>query len=169
MGQAVHHKHSNGEAAVDIENVLIRVLRIAGAAAGLTAASLLLYASVPALGATFTYTNPSCTSFQISGTPPTQTVTCVTSGGGGGGGSVPVCAPSANPAAPPLGSSTTITANCSNAPTAYVWGGTGCLSSTTGTCTVTNSSTRNKKITFTVQATNASGPGAQASIAVTWQ
>jgi hypothetical protein len=163
MGLGVRRKHSNGEAAVDIEKFLIRVMPIAGVVAGLTVASLLMYASSPVLGATFTYTNPSCTSFQISGTAPTQTVTCVTSGGGG---SVPVCTPTANPASPMHGNSTTISANCTNSPTAYVWTGSGCLSATS-TCTVTKSHATT--VTFTVQGTNASGTGNAAPIQVIWQ
>ena len=128
------------------------------------AAAALLVLSPKAPAATFTYTNPSCTSFTISGTPPTQTVTCVTSGGGGGG--VPTCAPTANPASPAINTSTTISANCSNSPTSYLWTGGTCAGSTGATCSVNKG--RTTTVTYSVTATNAAGTSAVAQISVTW-
>jgi hypothetical protein len=130
------------------------------------AALLALFVFSPRLAAaTFTYTNPSCTSFVISGTPPAQTVTCVSTGGGGGG--VPVCTPTANPANPAVNQQTTLSANCSNQPTSYLWSGGPCGGAVTATCNVTKS--RTATMTFSVTATNASGTSTPAPITVTWQ
>lgn len=121
-----------------------------------------------ATAATVTYSDSSCTSFAVSGTPPNQTVTCVTAGGG-----TPVCAPTANPASPLAGQQTTISANCSNQPTAnsYVWtdssASTACTSLTGPTCDVMKS--RARTVTYTVKASNAAGAGLPATIDVTWR
>ena len=127
------------------------------------ATALLSLSPVPqAPAATLNYNNPSCANLVISGTPPTQTVTCVPAGGGG----VPVCAPTANPAAPAIGQSTTISANCSDLPTSYVWTGGTCLGLTTATCKMTK--TRAVTVSFTVTGINAAGAGTAAPISVTW-
>ena len=63
---------------------------------GLVVGAAILAFALKPHAATFTYTNPACTTFTVTGTPPTQLVTCVTSGGGGGGG-VPTCSPTADP------------------------------------------------------------------------
>ena len=129
---------------------------------GAAAAVFVFSPKVPA--ATFTYTNPGCTSFTISGTPPTQTVTCVSSGGGGGG--APTCAPTANPPSPAINTQTTISANCSNSPTSYLWTGGTCGGTTAATCKVSKS--KAITITYGVTATNAAGTSPVAQIAVTW-
>lgn len=114
--------------------------------------------------ATFTYTNPACASFTVSGTPPNQTVTCVTSVGGG----VPVCTPSANPASPAIGQATTVSANCTNQPSLYMWTGGGCTASGAGTtCSVMRK--RAGTVNFTITASNASGTGPTAQLSVTWK
>src|SRR5258706_6950456 len=128
----------------------------------LAMAAALLALSPRAPAATFTYTNPSCSSFTVSGTPPAQTVTCVSAGGGG----VPTCAPTANPTAPAVGTPTTISANCSNQPTAYVWTGGACATITTGSCSVSKS--RSGTVTYAVRGVNASGTGTAVQINVTW-
>jgi hypothetical protein len=85
---------------------------------------------------------------------------------------VPVCAPTANPPSPlAVGQPTTISANCSNQPTAnsYVWTGGNCATSTTGpTCTEQKS--RARTVEYTVKASNTAGTGsASPSLSVTWQ
>jgi len=131
---------------------------------GLAAAAAIFVFSPKVPAATFTYTNPSCTSFTISGTPPTQTITCVSSGGGGG---VPTCAPTASPPAPAINAQSTLSANCSNTPTSYLWTGGTCGGTTASTCNVAKS--RAVTITYSVTATNAAGTSAPAQISVTWQ
>jgi hypothetical protein len=121
-----------------------------------------LTVSALATAASVTYTNPSCSSFVVSGTPPTQTVTCV------GAAGVPTCAPTANPASPQVGQSTTISANCTNGPLAngYVWTGGTCAGTTGSTCTVVKS--RVVAVTYSVSARNVSGTGTAAQITVSW-
>src|SRR5215831_11184205 len=121
-------------------------------ALGLGGALLALAAKPQA--ATFTYTNPSCTSFTVSGSPPTQTVTCVTSGGGGGG-AAPTCSPSASPSAQvAVGTSVTVSANCDSQPTSYQWTGGACAGKG-ATCVVQKG--RAGTVLFTVSGTNGSG------------
>jgi hypothetical protein len=113
-----------------------------------------------AMGASVTFTSSNCSSYVLSGTPPNQTVTCVAGGGGG----VPVCAPTANPPTPSVGAATTISANCSNAPTGYTWNG--ACAHVGASCTIASS--RARSLTITITATNATGTSAPASIAITW-
>jgi len=112
-----------------------------------------------ATGASVTFTSSNCTSYVLSGTAPNQTVTCV------GGGGVPVCAPTAQPPSPAAGETTTISANCSNAPTSYTWTG-GTCGRAAATCVVSKG--KPASVTYTVKASNGSGTGAAASITVTW-
>jgi putative pyrroloquinoline-quinone binding quinoprotein/putative Ig domain-containing protein len=119
-------------------------------------------APAPPPPASMTYTDPACSSFVMSGTPPAQVLTCVGEGAGG----VPVCAPTANPSSPAVGQQTTISANCSNQPSSYVWTGSTCSGTGAATCTVVKS--RRTSVTFTVQGTNAAGTGAPATITVSW-
>jgi len=127
------------------------------------AATALLFFSPKAPAASFTYSNPSCTSFTISGTPPTQTITCVSSGGAGG---APTCAPTANPASPAVNTQTIISANCTNSPTSYLWNGGACAGTIGTTCSVTKS--KATTVTYSVTATNAAGTSPAAQISVTW-
>ena len=96
------------------------------------------------------------------GPPAMPTAMCSPSPGAGGGG-VPVCAPSASNALPIIGTTITVFANCSGAPTSYAW--TGC-SSGGATCAATSSVPGS--FSYTVVATNASGSSAPASVIVTW-
>jgi hypothetical protein len=128
-----------------------------------TQAFTLIVNTGPALPAELTYSDPSCTAFVTSGSPPSQTLTCVAAGG------VPVCAPTASPPTPSKGQATTISANCSNQPqpTGYVWTGGACAGLTGPTCTV--SKNKATTVTYSVGATNAAGTGASAQISVTWR
>jgi len=108
--------------------------------------------------------DPTCPGgLALSGTPPNQILTCLT-----GGGATPVCAPTANPAAPAAGESTTISANCSNQPNAngYVWSGGNCASVTGSSCVTKQR--RPGTVTFTIKASNAAGQGAPTQLSVTW-
>ena len=126
-------------------------------------AAAIAFVSPVATGAGVGYAGSACSSFALSGTPPNQTLTCVS---GGGGGATPVCVPTAKPASPAIGASTTISANCSNAPTSYFWTGGACAAITASTCTVSKS--KAMSVAYTVQASNPAGPGATAQITVTW-
>jgi hypothetical protein len=137
-----------------------------------TAAVVLLVAAAialtvvprPAMSATVTYTGAGCTSFVVSGTATNQIMTCK----GASSSGVPVCVPTANPTSPAVGTTTTITANCSNQPTAnsYIWTGGACSLQSGPTCTVGKS--RATSVAYSVQAINPTGLGAAAGITVTW-
>ena len=75
----------------------------------------------------------------------------------------PVCNIGASTTSPVVGSSLTLTANCANNPTAFLW--TGCTS-TTATCTTTRSTTGTE--TYTVYTANAVGPGNPVVAAIDW-
>jgi hypothetical protein len=108
--------------------------------------------------------DPTCPGgLALSRTPPNQILTCLA-----GGGATPVCSPTANPAAPTAGQSTTISANCSNQPNAngYVWSGGNCATVTGSSCLTTQR--RPGTVTFTVKASNAAGQGAPGQLSVTW-
>ena len=139
------------------DSTLVRVCLAVAALVGASGAI-----APAATGGTVSYTSTTCSSFTLSGTPPNQTLICVTSGGG----SAPTCAPTAKPAAPAILQSTTISANCDSSPTSFVWSGGGCLGITASSCTVTKS--KAVSVTYTVQATNAMGQGSPATITVTW-
>jgi hypothetical protein len=112
--------------------------------------------------ATFTFNNPNCSGFVVSGSPPTQTVACAT------GGAVPVCTPATPQTTVAVGTQVTIAANCTNSPTSYLWTGGGCgANGATTSCTVTKS--RSATITFTVAGINGAGTGSTGQISVTWQ
>jgi hypothetical protein len=110
--------------------------------------------------ATLTFTDSPCASFVLGGAPPTQTLTCADVN------PVPVCNPTASPATPAVGHSTTISASCSNQPTRYLWAGGKCAGVTAATCTVSRNLAGS--VTYTVTATNAGGAGVPAPITVTW-
>jgi hypothetical protein len=124
--------------------------------------SFTLTVNAPSSGASLTLIDPTCTGgLTLSGSPPNQVLTCVTVGG-----ATPVCSPTLNPAAPTAGQETTITANCSNQPSAYSWTGSGCAKVTASTCIVRRS--RPGTANFTVRASDAAGQGAPAQVSVTW-
>jgi hypothetical protein len=125
----------------------------------------LIVDSGPPHPATLTYNEPGCASFAVSGPPTALTFSCAAGGGTG----VPVCTPSANPAAPAVGQATTISANCANQPNpnSYVWTGGGCASASGSTCTVTKG--RRTSVTYTVQGTNDAGTGSPGSVTVSWR
>ncbi len=86
-------------------------------------------------------------------------------GGGGGGGttSQPVCTITADKSSPPVGSTVTFTASCTNSPQSYGW--TGCTGLST-TCTATSATPGSKS--YQLSASNSAGNGPPASITVSW-
>jgi hypothetical protein len=164
-GEATEEPTFLGDAVVLNIHTILAPWRATAAAVLLVAAAIALtVVPRPATSATVTYTGAGCTSFVVTGTPTNQTVTCK----GASSNGVPVCVPTANPTAPAVGTTTTITANCSNQPTAnsYIWTGGPCTLQSGPTCTVGKS--RATSVAYTVQASNASGVGAAAGITVTW-
>jgi hypothetical protein len=78
---------------------------------------------------------------------------------------VPSCTLSANPASPFAGTTTTITASCTQSPTSFSW--TNCPGATGNTCVASSGVAGN--VTYSATAANAFGAGAPASIVVNWQ
>jgi hypothetical protein len=74
----------------------------------------------------------------------------------------PICDLSASLTSVTVGGTSTLTANCSPAPTSYRWTGGSCVGTTASTCTVTPS----VPTTYTVVGINAGGTGNAASIAL---
>ena len=95
---------------------------------------------------------------------PSATPTAMCSPGAANGGGVPVCSPSTSDVAPYVGTTITVSAQCSGNPTSYAWSG---CTSTTGRCTATSSVAGTQ--TYTVVASNASGTSAPAAVGVNWQ
>ena len=96
------------------------------AAAAVTAILLAVPASTPSQAASFTFSDPNCSSFSWDGV----TLTCVTSGGGGGG-AVACSSISVSTGSPTLATAEVLTANCSGgvAALSYTWSlqsGAGC-------------------------------------------
>jgi hypothetical protein len=83
---------------------------------------------------------------------------------GSGGGAVPACTLTASNRSPFVGSTITLSAACTNAPTSFTW--TSCAGSG-ATCSATSASVGH--IVYSVVARNAAGPSAPASVDVGWQ
>lgn len=84
-----------------------------------------------------------------------------------GQGSAPVCTLTADPAAVPVGGSTTLTANCTPAATAYTWTGGSCAGMPypgSSTCRMRQTAA---SATYTVAGSNGAGTGNTASVTVT--
>ena len=107
---------------------LVRPAASVLAAAAVTAILLAIPASTPSQAASFTLSDPNCSSFTWDGN--TNTLTCVTSGGGGGG-AVTCSSISVSTGAPTVATAEVLTANCSGgvAALSYTWtlqSGAGC-------------------------------------------
>jgi len=76
----------------------------------------------------------------------------------------PACTVTSSDPAPFTGQSITLTANCTNSPTGYIW--TNCASATS-TCVATSNTAGMQN--YSVQATNVIGTSTAATVAVTWQ
>jgi len=123
--------------------------------------SFTLNVTTPPPAPSFAIVDPTCSSFAMTGSPPTQRLVCADAN------SVPVCAPSASPAAPAVGQTVIISANCSHLPVTFAWKGGGCGGSTGATCAVAKK--RRATVTVSVQAKNAAGTSAPASITIQWR
>ncbi|HVF63056.1 MAG TPA: hypothetical protein VNE58_03580 [Casimicrobiaceae bacterium] len=77
----------------------------------------------------------------------------------------PVCTLQASSSTPYVGSRLTLTANCTQVPTAYVW--TDCSAATGNTCEVSSATTG--LVTYSVQASNSFGASPVTSVSVNWR
>ena len=77
--------------------------------------------------------------------------------------SAPNCSVTATSNTPALGASLNLNADCTNSPTSYMWVG---CNSTSSSCTSTK--TAAGAVSYTLYATNASGPGLPVTLTVNW-
>jgi hypothetical protein len=145
-------------------NVLRRNVLLAGTFA------FAAFSVVPAWAANITLSNSNCAGYELTGTPPNQVLTCVTSTPPSVPGAPSGCSLSASPSVLPVGGgSVLLTASCSgvDAPTSFAWNGAGTQSSTTVASQSVSSVTASTS--FSVTPSNANGAGNTASVFVTVQ
>ena len=100
------------------------------------------------------------------GSPALPVVFCTPSGGDvvpAATESAPSCTVTATTSTPALGSTLTLTATCTNSPTAFMWQG---CTSATNICTSTR--TTAGSVTYTLYAANAAGPSDPVPMNITW-
>jgi hypothetical protein len=125
---------------------------------------------VPANAATFSYEDPQCADFSVTGTGLTYTLTCRLI-------STPACQLSAFPAKPAVGEPVTLVASCTGAPFGWIFTKGSSLASQAPVCGTTSSAcvetnpppTAGTTLIYTVLGGNASGRGPAAVVSVTWQ
>jgi hypothetical protein len=110
------------------------------------AAAWALAAAVPASAANFTYEDPQCADFTVTGTGPSYTLTCTFI-------ATPACQLQAYPANPAAGTQVSLVASCTGSPFGWIF-----TVPTAGTTLI-----------YTVLGGNAAGRGPVAAITVTWQ
>ena len=136
-----------------------RLLRLLGVPPVLAAAALAT--PVPALAATVSFSNPSCSTFTFTDLGGgTYSVHCVLP-------TVPVCTVAASSLTPATGGTLTLTATCSGNPFGWLWTGSATACSTfSPVCTDTQAAAGAK--TYTVFGGNSVGQGPVASVTVNW-
>ncbi len=142
-----------------------RLGRIVFAAGAMLAAAMLAapMSASAQTGATVTFNNPNCTGYALTGTPPNQTLTCITGSG------VPTGCTITGPTSGTWGTPITLTSSCTGggAATQWAWTGGTCAGVTTQSCSAVETSVASR--TYTVTASNASGTGTPvAQTTVAW-
>ena len=100
------------------------------------------------IGATFTFSDQNCSDFAYGGSPGARTLTCVVAG-------PPTCTVT-GPTTGVINTPITLTAACSPAATSWTWTGGNCAGSS-ATCAA--NATQVGSVPYTVQGSNANGPG----------
>jgi hypothetical protein len=145
---------------------MFRTLSFTAAAGAILAGACLLapVATHAQAAPSLTLSIPSCTGgFTLTGTPPNQTLNCVTGSG------VPTGCSIQGPVNASVGSPVTLTAACSGggAPTGFSWTGGSCNGVTTNPCSANEGSAG--QVTYTVAISNASGAATSSpNWTVTW-
>ena len=142
-------------------NQIKRTMLAVGAMLAVAAFSLPIPATAQT-GSTVTFTNPNCTGYALTGTPPNQTLTCITGSG------IPTNCTINGPTTGTWGTAITLTSSCTGggAATSWVWTGGTCAGVTTQSCSAIESVATSR--TYTVTASNGSGAGNLATTTVTW-
>ncbi len=125
---------------------------------------------VPAKAATFSYEDPQCADFSVTGSGPAYTLTCTLI-------SAPACQLSVYPAKPAVGEQVTLVASCTGAPFGWIFTKGSSLGTqaqicgtTASTCIETNPPpSAGTTLIYTVLGGNASGRGPITAVSVTWQ
>lgn len=131
------------------------------------AAAWALAGAVPASAATFTYEDPQCSDFSVTGTGP-YVLQCNLI-------STPACQLQAIPTNPVAGSQVTLVASCTGNPFGWIFTKGASLASQAPICGTSSSTcqdsvpTAGTTLVYTVLGGNASGRGPIAAITVTWQ
>jgi hypothetical protein len=127
-----------------------------------TAATLALTSAGAFAQATITLSDPNCTAFTLTGTPPNQALACVQS-------TTPLCTVS-GPATGTIGTAIQLNSTCVPAATSYVWTGGACNATTNKNCSDPGTGYTNGQVVgYTVTGTNGAGAGpTSATWNVTW-
>ncbi len=128
------------------------------------AGALALATTVPVFAqATITITGSGCTAWQLSGSPPSQTLTCIT---GAASTAKPACLVQ-GPSTGTVGAAIGLVARCTPEATSFSWTGGSCAGKSGMTCAANEALTGN--VTYTVTGTNANGAGpASPNFVVNW-
>jgi len=132
------------------------------------AAAWALAAAMPASAANFTYEDPQCADFTVTGTGPTYTLTCNFI-------ATPACQLQAYPANPAAGTQISLVASCTGSPFGWIFTKGSSLASQAQICGTSSSTcvdsvpTAGTTLIYTVLGGNAAGRGPAAAITVTWQ
>ena len=131
------------------------------------AAAWAMAGPLPANAATFTYEDPQCADFSVTGTGP-YTLQCNLI-------ATPACQVQAFPPNPTAGSQVTLVASCTGNPFGWIFTKGTSLASQAQICGTTTSTcvdtvpTGGTTLVYTVLGGNAAGRGPVAAITVTWQ
>ncbi len=128
------------------------------------AGAVALVASVPAFAqAVITITGAGCTAWQLSGSPPSQTLNCITGSPSTGKPACQVQGPSAGSVGTPIA----LVARCNPEATSFAWAGGSCAGKSGMTCMASEALTGD--VGYTVTGTNANGTGsASPNFVVGW-
>jgi hypothetical protein len=125
---------------------------------------------VPAKAATFSYEDPQCADFSVTGSGSAYTLTCSLI-------STPACQLTAYPAKPVVGEQVTLIASCTGNPFGWFFTKGASLGTQTQICGTTSSTcvetnpppSAGTTLIYTVLGGNARGGGPVAAVSVTWQ
>ena len=134
-----------------------RTLRVLLATAAVQLA--LSYAPV-ATAAKIAISLPPCDRFELTGTPPDQSLECIVT-------SVPVCTIGGGNTTAQINTDVTLSANCLPSATSFLWSGGSCAGKTAPTCKA-NEGTAGAVVTYGVVGTNSIGSSTGVSTTVTW-
>jgi len=132
------------------------------------AAAWALAGAVPANAANFSYEDPQCADFSVTGTGPAYTLQCSLI-------ATPACQLKAYPPNPTAGSQVSLVASCTGSPFGWIFTKGPSIASQAQICDTSSSAcvdsvpTAGTTLIYTVLGGNAAGRGPVAAVTVTWQ